>query len=175
MDLSFSADQVELQELARRILADGTAHEHVKAVLATDDAVDHELWRTMAEAGLVGISLPEAVGGGGLGFLETCIVLEEVGRAAAPVPALVVMGLGGDRARGTSAVSSTSTAWPTARASSPPRWSSRWATRSPPRPRPTATAGSRARRCACPRASTRRGSWSPPMPVSSSSIPRPTA
>ena len=95
MDLSFSADQVELQELARRILADGTAHEHVKAVLATDDAVDRELWHTMAEAGLVGISLPEAVGGGGLGFLETCIVLEEVGRTAAPVPALAVMGLGG--------------------------------------------------------------------------------
>jgi alkylation response protein AidB-like acyl-CoA dehydrogenase len=95
MDLSFSADQVELQELARRILADGATHERVKAVLATDDAVDHELWRTMADAGLVGISLPEAVGGSGLGFLETCIVLEEVGRAAAPVPALAVMGLGG--------------------------------------------------------------------------------
>jgi alkylation response protein AidB-like acyl-CoA dehydrogenase len=95
MDLSFSTDQVELQELARRILGDGTAHEHVKAVLATEDAVDHELWRTMAEAGLVGISLPESVGGGGLGFLETCIVLEEVGRTAAPIPALAVMGLGG--------------------------------------------------------------------------------
>ena len=95
MDLSFSPDQVELQELARRILADGTPHERVRAVLATEDAVDHDLWRTMADAGLVGISLPEAVGGGGLGFLETCIVLEEVGRAAAPVPALAVMGLGG--------------------------------------------------------------------------------
>ena len=95
MDLSFSTDQVELQELARRILGDGTAHEHVKAVLATEDAVDRELWHTMAEAGLVGISLPESVGGGGLGFLETCIVLEEVGRTAAPIPALAVMGLGG--------------------------------------------------------------------------------
>ena len=35
----------------------------------------------MAESGLVGIGLPESVGGGGLGFLEVCIVLEEVGRA----------------------------------------------------------------------------------------------
>ena len=95
MDLSFSPDQVELQELARQILVDGTPHERVKAVLATDQAVDQELWRTMADAGLVGISLPETVGGGGFGFLETCIVLEEVGRTAAPVPALAVMGLGG--------------------------------------------------------------------------------
>ena len=95
MDLSFSSDQVALQELARKILVDGTEHERVKAVLATDRGVDTDLWRTMAEAGLVGISLPESVGGGGCGFLETCIVLEEVGRTAAPIPALAVMGLGG--------------------------------------------------------------------------------
>ena len=45
------------------------------------------------EAGIIGISLPESVGGAGLGFLETCIVLEEVGRTAAPIPALAVMAL----------------------------------------------------------------------------------
>jgi acyl-CoA dehydrogenase len=95
MDFSFSPDQTDLRELAAKILADGTEHERVRAVLATDLATDSELWRTMAEAGLVGISLPESVGGGGLGFLEACIVLEEVGRTAAPVPALAVLGLGG--------------------------------------------------------------------------------
>jgi alkylation response protein AidB-like acyl-CoA dehydrogenase len=94
MDLSFSPDQLDLQELARKILGDATTHDRVKAVLATEHAVDRELWQTMADAGLVGISLPEAVGGGGCGFLETCIVLEEVGRTAAPVPALAVMALG---------------------------------------------------------------------------------
>jgi alkylation response protein AidB-like acyl-CoA dehydrogenase len=94
MDLSFSSDQLELQELARKILADATTHGRVKAVLGTEHAIDRELWQTMADAGLIGISLPESVGGGGLGFLETCIVLEEVGRTAAPVPALAVMGLG---------------------------------------------------------------------------------
>jgi 3-oxocholest-4-en-26-oyl-CoA dehydrogenase beta subunit len=94
MDFSFSSDQTELRELAAKILGDATEHEHVRDVLATDVAVDRDLWQTMADAGLVGISLPESVGGGGLGFLETCIVLEEVGRAAAPVPALAVMGLG---------------------------------------------------------------------------------
>jgi alkylation response protein AidB-like acyl-CoA dehydrogenase len=95
MDFSFSSDQADLRELAAKILADGTEHERVRAVLATDLATDRELWQTMAEAGLVGISLPEQVGGAGLGFLETCVVLEEVGRTAAPVPALAVVGLGG--------------------------------------------------------------------------------
>ncbi|HXY93069.1 MAG TPA: acyl-CoA dehydrogenase family protein [Acidimicrobiia bacterium] len=93
MDFSFTSDQAELRELAAKILGDATAHERVKAVLATDLAVDRDLWRTLADAGLVGISVPETAGGGGCGFLETCIVLEEVGRAAAPVPALAVMGL----------------------------------------------------------------------------------
>jgi alkylation response protein AidB-like acyl-CoA dehydrogenase len=95
MDFSFSPDQVELQALARRILGDATTHDRVKDVLATEHGVDRELWGTMAQAGIVGISLPESVGGGGCGFLETCIVLEEVGRTAAPVPALAVLGLGG--------------------------------------------------------------------------------
>ncbi len=95
MDFSFSSDQSDLRELAAKILADGSEHERVRSVLATELATDGELWQTMAEAGLVGISLPESVGGGGLGFLESCIVLEEVGRTAAPVPALAVLGLGG--------------------------------------------------------------------------------
>jgi 3-oxocholest-4-en-26-oyl-CoA dehydrogenase beta subunit len=95
MDFSFSSDQTDLRELAAKILADGTEHERVRSVLATGLATDPELWQTLAEAGLVGISLPESVGGGGLGFLESCIVLEEVGRTAAPVPALGVLGLGG--------------------------------------------------------------------------------
>lgn len=95
MDFGFNEDQQALQGLARQILTDGTSVERVKSVMATDDALDLDLWRAMAAAGLVGIGWPAALGGGGLGFLELCIVLEEVGRAAAPVPALAVMALGG--------------------------------------------------------------------------------
>jgi acyl-CoA dehydrogenase len=62
-------------------------------VLADDDGFDRDLWSALAEAGIIGISIPESAGGAGLGFLETCIVLEEVGRTAAPIPALAVMGL----------------------------------------------------------------------------------
>jgi len=94
MDFSFSDDQSALQDLARRILTEATSVERVRTAMASADGFDHDLWRAMADAGLVGIGLPESVGGGGLGFLETCIVLEEVGRTAAPVPALAVMALG---------------------------------------------------------------------------------
>jgi acyl-CoA dehydrogenase len=94
MDFSFSPDQESLRDLARKVIGDAAGVERVKAALATERAVDAELWRTMAESGLVGIGLPESVGGAGLGFLEVCIVLEEVGRAAVPVPAFAVLGLG---------------------------------------------------------------------------------
>jgi acyl-CoA dehydrogenase len=93
MDFSFSSDQQDLRELAAKILSDATTLERTKQVVAESDGFDRDLWAALAEAGIVGISLPESVGGGGLGFLETCIVLEEVGRTAAPIPALAVMGL----------------------------------------------------------------------------------
>lgn len=93
MDFSFSSDQQDLRELAVKILSDATTLERTKRVIAEQDGFDRDLWKALAEAGLLGISLPESVGGGGLGFLETCIVLEEVGRTAAPIPALAVMGL----------------------------------------------------------------------------------
>jgi 3-oxocholest-4-en-26-oyl-CoA dehydrogenase beta subunit len=95
MDFSFTSDQDELRELARRLLTDRCTLEHLKDVRESETGVDLALWREMAELGLAGIGLPESVGGGGLGFAEVCIVLEEVGRAVAPVPALPVMAMAG--------------------------------------------------------------------------------
>ena len=95
MDFSFTSDQQDLRELAAKILSDATTLERTKQVVAESDGFDRDLWAALADAGIVGISLPESVGGAGLGFLETCIVLEEVGRTAAPVPALAVMALAG--------------------------------------------------------------------------------
>jgi 3-oxocholest-4-en-26-oyl-CoA dehydrogenase beta subunit len=93
MDFSFSTDQVELRELARRILEDADVHERRKAAVASPTGADTALWRALGDAGLIGLGLPETSGGGGLGWIETCVVLEEIGRTAAPIPALGVMAL----------------------------------------------------------------------------------
>jgi alkylation response protein AidB-like acyl-CoA dehydrogenase len=53
---------------------------------------DRDLWRAMAEAGLLGLGVPEASGGAGLTILESALVLQEVGRRTAPVPALATIG-----------------------------------------------------------------------------------
>lgn len=93
MDFSFTPDQIELRALTNRILTDACTTERLKQVLETESAFDTHLWSMLGEAGLIGIGLPESVGGGGYGWLECSIVLEEVGRAAAPIPALAVMAL----------------------------------------------------------------------------------
>jgi alkylation response protein AidB-like acyl-CoA dehydrogenase len=49
----------------------------------------------MAGAGLLGIAVPDEHGGAGLGVLELCLVLEEVGRRTAAVPALAALAFAG--------------------------------------------------------------------------------
>jgi alkylation response protein AidB-like acyl-CoA dehydrogenase len=49
-----------------------------------------ELWDAVAEAGFVGVNLPEEYGGGGLGISELAIVCEELGAAGCPLLLLVV-------------------------------------------------------------------------------------
>jgi alkylation response protein AidB-like acyl-CoA dehydrogenase len=87
VNFAFSAEQDELRALTRRILTERAA--------PGDVDLDLDLWRALAGAGVAGVGLPEAAGGGGAGFLEACVVLEEVGRATAAVPALAVLGLAG--------------------------------------------------------------------------------
>lgn len=93
MDFNFTPDQDALRDLTRQIVGDRCTPEHLKAISATETATDLELWRSLATAGLVGISLPESIGGGGYGWLESAIVLSEIARAAAPVPGLAVIAL----------------------------------------------------------------------------------
>jgi alkylation response protein AidB-like acyl-CoA dehydrogenase len=45
-----------------------------------------ELWRQMAQLGWLGMSLPESLGGQGLPLTYLGIIIEEMGRAIAPVP-----------------------------------------------------------------------------------------
>jgi alkylation response protein AidB-like acyl-CoA dehydrogenase len=94
MDFSFSEEQDDLQGLAKQILEGELTNERLKEVEGGEDNFDRELWAKLAEAGVLGIAVPEAHGGGGYGFLETALVLEQVGRTVAPVPYYAVAVLG---------------------------------------------------------------------------------
>lgn len=94
MDFSLSEDQQAIRELASTIMSDLSTPEHLKVVEATETKFDEQLWSKLAGAGLVGLSLPQSVGGEGLGFLETCILAEEAGRTAAAIPLVATLVFG---------------------------------------------------------------------------------
>jgi alkylation response protein AidB-like acyl-CoA dehydrogenase len=87
MDFSITDDQQSLQTLVRDILTDVVTHDHLKKLEADSwSIVDRDLWQKLADAGITGIAVPESAGGAGLGFIEVGLILEQVGRAVAPVP-----------------------------------------------------------------------------------------
>jgi alkylation response protein AidB-like acyl-CoA dehydrogenase len=94
MDFSLSEEQEAVRGLAEQIFQGSVTPLRVKEVEASDDRIDRDLWQALADANLLGISLPEEVGGSGLGFTELTLVLEQQGRVVAPVPywATVVCG-----------------------------------------------------------------------------------
>jgi alkylation response protein AidB-like acyl-CoA dehydrogenase len=88
VDFTLSDDQQALVGLARDLLAKEVTQERLDGLDAAGTWFDEPLWRTLAEAGLVGAALQEDVGGGGLGFAAVALVLEQVGAHVAQVPLL---------------------------------------------------------------------------------------
>lgn len=86
MNFDFSDDQKMLKDQAAKFLADKCKPEHVRKILETDAPYDEALWKGLSEMGFLGTTVPEAYGGLGLGYLELCVIAEELGRACAPVP-----------------------------------------------------------------------------------------
>jgi len=86
MDFSFADEQQAILDLAQQILTDGASKERLEEVERGDVRYDPDLWKQLAEAGLVGAAIPESLGGAGLGFMELAGIAEQVGRRAAPVP-----------------------------------------------------------------------------------------
>lgn len=91
MDFSLTDDQRALEALATRMFDDLAGHDQLKAHEASGEPVDRRLWTELARAGLLGLPVPEPMGGGGLGFVEAAVVLEAAGRHTAPVPLAVTV------------------------------------------------------------------------------------
>ena len=94
MDFSFSDDQNAIRDLAKQIFTDRTTDEYMRDFDRSDQVYDNHLWNTLAEQGLLGITIPERLGGTNLGFTELCLMLEEQGRRISPVPLFSSLVLG---------------------------------------------------------------------------------
>jgi alkylation response protein AidB-like acyl-CoA dehydrogenase len=95
MDFSLSEEQTAVVESAVKLFEGHLSDERRLAVAAAGEGFDRELWAALADANLLGLAVPEELGGSGLGFGEVSVLLEEAGRAAAPVPLWAAIVLGG--------------------------------------------------------------------------------
>lgn len=93
MNFDFSDEQRELQRSARRLLEEQCPTKKLRTLFEGDEDFDRRLWSTLAEMGFCGAAIPEEYGGLGLGYLELCVIAEELGRALAPVPFDSTIGL----------------------------------------------------------------------------------
>jgi hypothetical protein len=91
MDFSFTEEQEAIRALAAEILGAEMTADRLKAAERDAGWVDAALWKKLADANLLGVAIPEVYGGMGMGFIELCVLLEEVGRAVAPGPWLATL------------------------------------------------------------------------------------
>ncbi|WP_417470341.1 isovaleryl-CoA dehydrogenase [Maricaulis sp.] len=80
-DLGETADMI--RDAVRSFASDEIAPR--AADIDRSDVFPADLWEKMGELGLLGITVPEADGGTGLGYLEHVVAMEEISRASASV------------------------------------------------------------------------------------------
>ena len=85
MEFEFTEDQLELQRAVRDVL-DAEAPPELARAVADGEPGAEAFWATLVGLDWTAMALPEAAGGLGYGWVELAIVLEELGRHAAPGP-----------------------------------------------------------------------------------------
>ncbi|MCJ0905820.1 acyl-CoA dehydrogenase family protein [Rhodococcus sp. ARC_M6] len=86
-DLLYTETEQDLRASVRRLLSERAAAETVMTAYDEVPADFTGLWKSLAsELGLAGLLIPEEFGGAGASTREAAVVMEEIGRAVAPVP-----------------------------------------------------------------------------------------
>ncbi|EID11778.1 acyl-CoA dehydrogenase family protein [Mycolicibacterium phlei] len=89
MALITTDEQEALRDVMRGFLQKYSSESVVRTVMDSDTGYDPDAWRTAAEQiGVQSLLIPEEIGGGGYGFGELAVVMEEAGRTLFPAPLL---------------------------------------------------------------------------------------
>ncbi len=86
MNFEFSDEQNMLREQAQGFLRDNCPFAVTRAIVDGSEPYDKALWQKVAEMGWLAAAIPEEYEGLGLGYLELCVIAEELGRVVAPIP-----------------------------------------------------------------------------------------
>ncbi len=93
MDITFTQQEKMLHDQARDFLQKEAPLDLVRAMEKDQRGYPVDLWRKMAGLGWLGIGVPEAYGGSGLGMMELAIVAEQMGRVLAPAPYIATVAM----------------------------------------------------------------------------------
>lgn len=78
---SFTDEQLQLRESIRRFMVDHATTKSIRELMDDPVGYDTASYRSLIdELGVGGVHVPTEYGGAGLGYVELCIVLEEMGR-----------------------------------------------------------------------------------------------
>jgi alkylation response protein AidB-like acyl-CoA dehydrogenase len=88
MPIGVTEEHEELRSAVRRFVDTRITPAAARGYLDAERDAAPEFWPALCEPGWLGLHVDEANGGAGYGFVEQAVVLEELGRAAAPGPYL---------------------------------------------------------------------------------------
>jgi alkylation response protein AidB-like acyl-CoA dehydrogenase len=86
MDFSLTDEQLMLQKSVADFIAREVKPDRVTRLYQHEDGYDAGLFRTAAQSGWLGMSVPEEFGGAGGGIMDCAAAFEEFGKAPLPAP-----------------------------------------------------------------------------------------
>ncbi|ARS26719.1 acyl-CoA dehydrogenase family protein [Sphingomonas sp. KC8] len=86
MNLDFTEEQVMLRDSLRSICEAESDSKAVRQAERDPASAMAGVWRSLADAGFLGLGIAEAYGGSALGMIETAVAAHEFGRFLVPVP-----------------------------------------------------------------------------------------
>ena len=86
MNFDFDEDQKLLADQVKRFLDEQSDMTVVRKALEGEQKFSAQVWQGLADMGLLGVAIPEQYGGTGAGYLELCLVAQQVGAHIAAVP-----------------------------------------------------------------------------------------
>ena len=92
MHFAFSDQQTEFRDTVHQVLTKECTTDDLRAAFEHPSAHTPR-WDVLADLGVVGLTVPEAHGGLGLGLVDLVLLLEEAGRVSLPEPLLETTGL----------------------------------------------------------------------------------
>ncbi|WP_232666145.1 acyl-CoA dehydrogenase family protein [Pseudonocardia sp. TRM90224] len=90
----FTEEQQDLRRGIRQFCAEHASEQAVRTLMESDTGYDPAVWaRLGGELGVLGLAVPESMGGAGGGLVDQAVVAEEFGAALLPGPVFGTVGL----------------------------------------------------------------------------------